>query len=200
MNFTRKNLIDVVSIVIYSIIIILFAIFVEEVYILTIGAISIFIIDKILLPKRNELIKKESVKIKKQKIFKLLTELSKLCIERRKEKDPQEIERDTKIYSIINRIWKFEQTLTEMNIAFEKTKRNSTYYHTIVIEDKLHIDANVDPANSRVWYATIYLTGKHKENPSEDKLISEIYPILEDIRKKNNNRWDKELKNYFDQN
>jgi len=85
-----------------------------------------------------------------------------------------------------------------MNMVFEKTRKNSTYYHTFVIEENLHIDANVDPANSRVWYATIYLTGKHNERPTEEQLIREIYPVLDNIRKKNKNKWDENLKNYFE--
>lgn len=193
----RYWILDILLILIYSVVIILMTIFVKQDYIIIITAISIFIIDKILIPKRKDIAKKESLKKNKQKLFNLLTKLSMLCIERRIEKDNRKINRDTKIYTLISRLFKFGDALDAMNIVFNKEKKRSTFFQTIVIEEKLHLDANVDPSNSRVWYATIYLTGKHNEHPTRNELIDRVYPILDSLRGKNKLKWDKETENFF---
>jgi len=193
----RNWTLDILLLLIYSVVVIVMTIFVEQDYIIIITAISIFTIDKILIPKRKDIAKKESLKKNKQKLFNLLIKLSMLCIERRIEKDNREVNRDTKIYTLISRLSKFEDVLTNMDIVLNKEKKGSTFFQTIVIEEKLHLDANIDPSNSRVWYATIYITGKHNEKPPINDLITEVYPILGSLREKHKLKWDKETENFF---
>ncbi|MHA1248994.1 MAG: hypothetical protein ACTSRP_03280 [Candidatus Helarchaeota archaeon] len=66
-----------------------------------------------------------------------------------------------------------------------------------LIENELNIAGNVDNANHRVWYANIYLNGKHNAHPNKEQLISEIYPVLEKFRQKNKMKWKKYVQNLF---
>lgn len=192
----KTNLLDITLIIIYTVIIILMTIFVEQDYIIIITTISIFIIDKIVIPRRKDILKKETLKKKKQKFFNILVELSKLCVERRVLKHSREDEKDRRIYVLLKNLDKNIEAVKDI-IIINKNRKGTTYFQTMVIKDKLHIDANIDPENSLVWYATIYLSGKANENPTKSELINEIYPILDSIKEENKLKWVKEYENFF---
>jgi len=144
--------------------------------------------------KNNE---KNKLKEIYQECFDYLGKLSVICIERVDDKHKRILDRDKKIFALVINLSSYQKELLKLNIIFSKRSRNNTYWTNLLIENKLNISANVDDGNARVWYANIYLNGKHNEYPDKLKLKTEVYPILEKLSKKNKLKWNNDTLKYF---
>lgn len=132
--------------------------------------------------------RKESEKLKKihQNIFNVLTELCKLCIERGDKKIRQ---KDLEIFHLSRKLKKYSNSLSDLNISYTEK--------LIIIGNGLEILLNMDEKEGIVWNVDMYLIRYSKEIKAKRLLRFHIYQILEDIRKKHNLRWDKDIQDYF---
>ena len=139
--------------------------------------------------------RKELRKLKKanQEIFNILTELSKICIERG---DERVDERDVKIFHLSRKFKSYFEYLVNLNITFTEQYRKGLAT-TILIGDGLKIFLNVDEGNGRVWYANVSMSRYKTEIRDKNILKSDSYVILEKMKKEQNLKWNKEIEQYF---
>lgn len=132
--------------------------------------------------------RKESKKLKKihQYIFNMLTELCKLCIEHGDKKIRQ---KDLEIFHLSRKLKKYSFYLSDLNISYTEK--------LIIIGNDLKILLNMYEKEGIVWNVNIFLIKHSKEIKANRLLRFHIYQILEDIRKKHNLRWDKDIQDYF---
>ena len=193
---------DIITMGLYAIIIIisfvLTMIFFENYgFVTVIVAIALIYMDKFILPRRKEVVNKETMKKTNQRIFDILTELSIICIERVADKNMRRDERDRNIFALFSKLTPIQNDLIRLGIVVNASPKKSTIWMSYLIEDVLIIIANVDNPNHLVWFASIYLNGKHNAHPNQEQLISEVYPVLEKFRKKNKMNWSRKIHQFF---
>ena len=134
---------------------------------------------------------KESQKIKRiyQKSFNYLGNLCILCIERK----GQLLANDIKIFQLAVKLKNYQNELLRINISYNIEGKSET----ILIRDRLSIWLNIDIAEGRVWGAGIRLLKDDKLLQNKKDIKSEVFSILDNIRKKQGLNWDEEKLKYF---